>query len=262
MREVLTAPHVITNPTSQSQSVTDITTVERFLMKRRKGLMSEGKKDFWTLATVLAVVVLGWSFYINPDLLTKTRAFLGDTLSDSKTTAAVLSAAFAFATLGVQFWVGARQAKIGSSQAEASRTSADAAMLTAKSSGNRAVASMRIKWVEELRQVLSEYHSVLMTVDGERTRSTAYDDYLAFNEHMEGDGETVFRHACKLGLEGIVSKRKDSAYRSGRSPDWLKMKNSDAPAVKREEEEEWGAFVGRHGAINPAGRVRSFSTRA
>ncbi len=63
---------------------------------------------------------------------------------------------------------------------------------------------------------------------------------IRFNEHIEGDGETVFRHACKLGLEGIVSKRRDSAYRSGRSPDWLKMKNSDAPAVKREEEEEWG----------------------
>jgi ATP-dependent DNA ligase len=43
-----------------------------------------------------------------------------------------------------------------------------------------------------------------------------------------------------MGLEGIVSKRKDSAYRSGRSPDWLKMKNAAAPAVKREEEEEWG----------------------
>src|SRR5512133_3121923 len=63
---------------------------------------------------------------------------------------------------------------------------------------------------------------------------------IRFNEHMEGDGETVFHHACKLGLEGIVSKRKDSPYRSGRSPDWLKMKNADAPAVKREEEEEWG----------------------
>jgi bifunctional non-homologous end joining protein LigD len=63
---------------------------------------------------------------------------------------------------------------------------------------------------------------------------------IRFNEHMEGAGETVFRHACKLGLEGIVSKRRDSAYRSGRSPDWLKMKNMDAPAVKREEEEEWG----------------------
>jgi ATP-dependent DNA ligase len=53
------------------------------------------------------------------------------------------------------------------------------------------------------------------------------------------DGE-VFRHACKMGLEGIVSKRKDSAYRSGRSPDRLKMKNPEASAVKREEEEEWG----------------------
>ena len=48
------------------------------------------------------------------------------------------------------------------------------------------------------------------------------------------------RHACKLGLEGIVSKRLGSRYRSGRSPDWLKMKNPDAPAVKREAEEDWG----------------------
>jgi bifunctional non-homologous end joining protein LigD len=64
---------------------------------------------------------------------------------------------------------------------------------------------------------------------------------MRFNEHIEGDGPTVFAHACKMGLEGIVSKRKDSAYRSGRSPDWLKMKNAAAPAVKREEEEEdWG----------------------
>jgi bifunctional non-homologous end joining protein LigD len=62
---------------------------------------------------------------------------------------------------------------------------------------------------------------------------------IRFNEHIEGDGSTVFAHACKMGLEGIVSKRKDSAYRSGRSPDWLKMKNSAAPAVKREAEEDW-----------------------
>src|SRR5215467_11889067 len=62
---------------------------------------------------------------------------------------------------------------------------------------------------------------------------------LRFNEHIEDDGPTIFAHACKMGLEGIVSKRKDSLYRSGRSPDWLKMKNSDAPAVKREAEEDW-----------------------
>jgi ATP-dependent DNA ligase len=63
---------------------------------------------------------------------------------------------------------------------------------------------------------------------------------LRLNDHLEHeDGATIFRHACKLGLEGIVSKR-NSPYRSGRSPDWLKMKNPDAPAVKREAEEEWG----------------------
>jgi bifunctional non-homologous end joining protein LigD len=63
---------------------------------------------------------------------------------------------------------------------------------------------------------------------------------IRFNEHIEGDGPTVFAHACKMGLEGIVSKRKDSMYRSGRSPDWLKMKNLAAPAVKCEAEGEWG----------------------
>jgi ATP-dependent DNA ligase len=41
---------------------------------------------------------------------------------------------------------------------------------------------------------------------------------IRFNEHIEGDGPTVFAHACKMGLEGIVSKRKDSAYRSGAPP--------------------------------------------
>jgi ATP-dependent DNA ligase len=62
---------------------------------------------------------------------------------------------------------------------------------------------------------------------------------VRFNEHLEGDGPTIFAHACKMRLEGIVSKRKDSPYRSGRSPDWLQMKNPDAPAVTREAEEDW-----------------------
>ena len=62
---------------------------------------------------------------------------------------------------------------------------------------------------------------------------------LRLNEHIEADGPTVFAHARKLGLEGMVSKRLGSRYRSGRSPDWLKMKNPAAPAVKREAEEEW-----------------------
>jgi len=49
-----------------------------------------------------------------------------------------------------------------------------------------------------------------------------------------------FRHACKLGLKGIVGKRVGSCYVSGRSRDWLKFKNPAAPNVKREAEEDWG----------------------
>jgi ATP-dependent DNA ligase len=63
---------------------------------------------------------------------------------------------------------------------------------------------------------------------------------LRLNEHLEADGPDVLHHACMLGLEGIVSKRKDSQYRSGRSPHWIKSKNPNAPAVRREAEEDWG----------------------
>jgi bifunctional non-homologous end joining protein LigD len=66
---------------------------------------------------------------------------------------------------------------------------------------------------------------------------------IRFNDHMEEvDGPTLFQHACKMGLEGIVSKRKDSRYSSGRSPHWIKSKNPNAPAVKREAEEDWGRW--------------------
>jgi bifunctional non-homologous end joining protein LigD len=64
---------------------------------------------------------------------------------------------------------------------------------------------------------------------------------IQFNDHCDDlPAAVVFRHACKLGFEGIVSKRLGSPYRSGRSRDWLKMKNPNAPAVKREAEEDWG----------------------
>jgi bifunctional non-homologous end joining protein LigD len=58
---------------------------------------------------------------------------------------------------------------------------------------------------------------------------------LQLNEHLEHeDGAVVFRHACKMGLEGIVSKRLGSPYRSGRSRHWIKSKNPKHPALKRE----------------------------
>jgi bifunctional non-homologous end joining protein LigD len=63
---------------------------------------------------------------------------------------------------------------------------------------------------------------------------------IVLNEHYEEDGEIVFRAACQLGCEGIVSNRLDSTYRRGRSPHWIKVKNPSAPSVKREAEEDWG----------------------
>ena len=63
---------------------------------------------------------------------------------------------------------------------------------------------------------------------------------IAFNEHHTADGAIIFRHACVLGCEGIVSKRLGSPYRSGRADCWLKVKNPEAPAVAREAEEDWG----------------------
>jgi bifunctional non-homologous end joining protein LigD len=63
---------------------------------------------------------------------------------------------------------------------------------------------------------------------------------IVLNEHFEEDGAIVYREACRLGCEGIVSKRLGSPYRSGRSAHWVKVKNPKAPAVTREAEEDWG----------------------
>ena len=53
-------------------------------------------------------------------------------------------------------------------------------------------------------------------------------------EHIEDvDGAVVFRQACVMGLEGIVAKRRDSRYRSGRCREWVKIKNPAHPAIER-----------------------------
>ena len=47
---------------------------------------------------------------------------------------------------------------------------------------------------------------------------------IRFSEHIDGNGEAFFEHACRAGLEGIVSKRRDQPYRAGRHGGWLKTK--------------------------------------
>jgi ATP-dependent DNA ligase len=55
---------------------------------------------------------------------------------------------------------------------------------------------------------------------------------IFISEFEQGEiGPDLFRKACEFGLEGLVSKRRDSAYRPGRSPSWIKVKNRSHPAL-------------------------------
>jgi bifunctional non-homologous end joining protein LigD len=62
---------------------------------------------------------------------------------------------------------------------------------------------------------------------------------IVLSDHTDEDGVTIFRQACRMGLEGIVSKRLTAPYRSGPSRDWLKIKNPDSPAMIRAREAIW-----------------------
>jgi hypothetical protein len=85
-------------------------------------------------------------------------------------------------------------------------------------------------------------------------------DGIALNEQFKGDGAMIYKHACALGCEGIVSKRLGSSYRAGRSAHWLKIKNPDAPAVRCLEEEDWTSWSTV--ASRRAGRLRKPTARA
>jgi bifunctional non-homologous end joining protein LigD len=54
---------------------------------------------------------------------------------------------------------------------------------------------------------------------------------IQYAELSEGDGAEMFEAVCRLGQEGIVSKRIDAPYRSGPSKSWIKVKNPKAPAA-------------------------------
>jgi ATP-dependent DNA ligase len=59
-------------------------------------------------------------------------------------------------------------------------------------------------------------------------------DGIQLSEHLAGEiGPEMFEHACKLGLEGIVSKHRDRAYRAGPCAHWIKIKNPASPAMRR-----------------------------
>ncbi len=55
-------------------------------------------------------------------------------------------------------------------------------------------------------------------------------EVVRYGQHIETEGAPILKEACRLGAEGIVSKRSDSAYMSGRSKSWIKIK-----CVRRQE---------------------------
>jgi bifunctional non-homologous end joining protein LigD len=64
---------------------------------------------------------------------------------------------------------------------------------------------------------------------------------MRLSGHLDDqNGAIVFKHVCRLGLEGIVSKRRGSCYQSGRSLHWIKMENPNSPALRRETESGMG----------------------
>jgi bifunctional non-homologous end joining protein LigD len=62
---------------------------------------------------------------------------------------------------------------------------------------------------------------------------------LLISQPIDAPADVAFHHICRLGLEGIVSKKLGSKYESGRSSLWLKTTNPNAPALQRLEQENW-----------------------
>jgi len=62
---------------------------------------------------------------------------------------------------------------------------------------------------------------------------------ILLNQHVAEDGPTVFEHACRLGAEGIVSKKVDGTYRSGPCRVWIKVLNPASIAVPRKRSQKW-----------------------
>lgn len=94
---------------------------------------------------------------------------------------------------------------------------------------------------------------------------------LRYSEHFIEPGQTMLRHACRMGLEGVISKRADAPYRSGRGRDWVKSKCTQRQEFviagyvpSKGSGRELGSIVaGYHkdGVLRPAGRVGTGFTR-
>jgi len=81
------------------------------------------------------------------------------------------------------------------------------------------VFDLLVMGAQDIRQEPLEHRKALL-----KKNVRAGNAFVMFSDHVAGDGVKLFQKARRRGLEGIVAKRRDSRYRTGRSRDWLKIK--------------------------------------
>ena len=126
-------------------------------------------------------------------------------------------------------------------------------MVVLEENGVSSFAELQAAFQENAKLPLTYFAFDLLHLDGHNLRNLslverkqilarvleagAAGEAIRLSEHIAGDGAAVFRKACQLGTEGIVSKRADSKYSPGRGPGWLKIK------CYREQELVIGGFT-------------------
>jgi bifunctional non-homologous end joining protein LigD len=115
----------------------------------------------------------------------------------------------------------------------------DGEVVVLRSDGSTSFADLQAAFQDHAPHAMTYFAFDLLHLDGHNLRSLpllerkellagilpdGLDATLRFSEHFEQPGSTVFDNACRLGAEGIISKRADAPYTSGRSPNWIKIK--------------------------------------
>lgn len=122
--------------------------------------------------------------------------------------AALLAFVASLTTASFALITGWRQGTSARLSAEAAKASADAAVLTARAAGDRAIATMRLQWVHDLRKVLSEYHSVLVSYEPTDYRKVS--ELGTQLDLMLNLDETEQRHLWEVAEEVFRTKDKDA----------------------------------------------------
>jgi hypothetical protein len=120
----------------------------------------------WFFAAMVAIAAFVVGYFVAVPLRGGLITALQPILTTPAAAAAVIAAA-------VTLLVGLLTLTIGARQVRATQTSADAAMMTAANAGTRALASVRLDWLKDLRDTLSEYHSILMSENPNGKETTA-----------------------------------------------------------------------------------------